>query len=43
MYVADVNDCAGNPCQNGAQCVDGVNSYTCTCAAGYEGDAVHDQ
>ena len=25
-------------CQNGATCVDGIGSYTCDCATGYEGD-----
>ena len=25
-------------CQNGGTCTDGVNSYTCACAAGYSGD-----
>ena len=34
---SDIDDCAGNPCNNGATCNDGVNTYTCTCAAGYEG------
>ena len=35
--VSDVNECASRPCQNGGQCVDGVNGYTCTCVAGYAG------
>eukprot|EP01065_Artemidia_motanka_P041243 TRINITY_DN5312_c0_g1_i1.p1 TRINITY_DN5312_c0_g1~~TRINITY_DN5312_c0_g1_i1.p1 ORF type:complete len:3109 (+),score=985.10 TRINITY_DN5312_c0_g1_i1:86-9412(+) len=33
----DVDDCASNPCKNGA-CTDLVNSYKCTCTAGWEGD-----
>ena len=28
----NINECASNPCQNGAPCVDGVNGYTCNCA-----------
>ena len=37
-FVYDTNDCSGNPCQNGGACtVDGVGTYTCACAAGYEG------
>ncbi|XP_022778087.1 versican core protein-like, partial [Stylophora pistillata] len=35
--VSEVNDCDLNPCENGAICVDGVNDYTCTCMAGYDG------
>ncbi|KXJ18052.1 Fibropellin-1 [Exaiptasia diaphana] len=33
----NVDECAKKPCQNGAQCIDGVNSYTCKCAAGFTG------
>ena len=36
-YVSDINECASQPCQNGGQCVDDVNRYTCTCVAGYDG------
>ncbi|XP_066279059.1 oncoprotein-induced transcript 3 protein-like [Branchiostoma lanceolatum] len=32
----DMDACAANQCVNG-DCVDGVNSYTCTCYSGYEG------
>ena len=35
---ADIDDCDDSECENGAACVDGVDEYTCTCAAGYEGD-----
>ena len=35
---ADIDDCESNPCQNGATCVDGIDSYTCECANGYSGD-----
>ena len=34
---ADINDCAVNPCNNGATCEDRVNGYLCLCAAGYTG------
>ncbi len=34
---ADIDECASNPCLNGATCTDAVNSYTCTCVAGYTG------
>ncbi|XP_072013288.1 uncharacterized protein [Amphiura filiformis] len=33
----DIDDCSPNPCQNEGNCTDGVDSYTCTCAAGYTG------
>ena len=33
----DINECASDPCQNGAICTDAINIYTCTCAAGYTG------
>src|SRR4051812_11985156 len=33
----DINECASLPCQNGGTCTDGVNSFTCTCTAGFQG------
>ena len=27
-----------NLCEHGGACTDGVDSYTCTCVTGYEGD-----
>lgn len=33
----EIDECASEPCQNGALCNDHVGFYTCTCAAGYEG------
>ncbi len=33
----DVNDCANNPCLNNGLCVDGINTFTCTCATGFTG------
>ena len=35
--VADVLECASNPCLNGAVCNEGANGYTCTCATGFTG------
>lgn len=34
----NVDECMSNPCQNGGQCRDRNNGYTCTCQAGYLGD-----
>jgi len=31
----DIDECASGPCFNGGTCAQGVDSYTCTCAAGY--------
>jgi hypothetical protein len=33
-----VDDCAGDPCQNGGTCIDGIDAYSCECLLGYEGD-----
>ena len=35
--VLDIDDCADHSCQNGGTCIDGVNKYNCSCAAGYTG------
>ena len=37
-FVENMKECASNPCQNGAECVDGINMYKCQCQPGYEGD-----
>ena len=37
MILADIDDCNPDACKNGGSCLDGVNSYTCICAAGYTG------
>ncbi len=34
---AQINDCVGDPCQNGGTCADGTGTYTCSCVAGYSG------
>ena len=36
--VSEINDCEGHECLNGATCVDGINSYTCTCPTSHSGD-----
>ena len=38
ILFADIDECASSPCQNGGTCVDGINSYSCNCNAGYTGD-----
>ena len=37
LFLADIDECASNPCQNGATCTDAVNGYSCSCVAGYTG------
>ena len=37
LFLPDTDECASDPCQNGATCNDQVNQYNCTCVAGYEG------
>ena len=36
LYL-DINDCFPNQCQNGGTCVNGNDSYTCSCSAGLTG------
>ena len=33
----DVDDCTIDSCQNGGICMDGLNSFTCSCQTGYTG------
>lgn len=35
----ETDECAGNPCENGGTCADGIGEFTCTCAAGFFGAA----
>ncbi|MGK0358056.1 MAG: cysteine-rich repeat protein [Bradymonadia bacterium] len=37
------DDCAGDPCQNGGACLDGVDAFTCECAPGFYGEACEDE
>ena len=37
VFFSDVNECLRNPCQNGGKCTNSKGSYSCSCAAGYEG------
>ena len=38
VLISEVDECASRPCMNGATCVDWVDSYSCTCPAGYVGN-----
>ena len=35
--LIDIDECASNPCINGATCVDKVNRFNCTCPPGFTG------
>ena len=37
IYI-DIDECGPTPCQNGGTCTDAINSYSCACVAGYNGD-----
>ena len=37
LFRLDIDECSPNPCENGANCTDGINDYSCTCVPGYEG------
>jgi hypothetical protein len=37
VYILDIDDCVGVTCSFHGICEDGVNSHTCSCAAGYTG------
>ena len=36
--LQDINDCDPDPCLNGGTCVDGLDSYSCSCPEGYVDD-----
>ena len=36
-FGVDVNECANNPCKNGAKCTNTRGSYTCTCDSRFTG------
>ncbi|XP_078376434.1 uncharacterized protein LOC144659796 isoform X3 [Oculina patagonica] len=35
--TSDIDECANNPCQNGASCIDSQGDYQCICQNGFEG------
>ncbi len=37
LHFADIDECASNPCLNGASCVDKFNAFECQCLSGFRG------
>ena len=37
IAFSDINDCKTDSCLNGGTCKDGINSFTCQCAEGFDG------
>ena len=33
----DIDECASNPCQHDAECIQGIATFTCNCKPGYTG------
>ena len=37
IFYLDFDECLSKPCLNGGTCTDKINSYQCTCRAGFMG------
>ena len=37
LLGTDIDDCASYPCKNNGTCIDRVNGFNCSCAAGFNG------
>ena len=37
LIFPDIDECGSNPCAHNGTCIDGVNSFTCSCVEGYTG------
>ena len=37
FLFSDIDECIAGQCQNGGDCTDGVNAYTCDCPSGFTG------
>ena len=38
LLVLDIDECAGNPCDVNAACLNTNGSYECSCRPGFDGD-----
>lgn len=37
IFCLDFDECESDPCENGAECKNDENAYTCKCLDGYNG------
>ena len=37
ILFVDINKCASEPCLHNGTCINGIDTYQCQCAAGYNG------
>ena len=37
LFYLDLDECDSDPCENGGDCKNGDNSYSCICEPGYLG------
>ena len=37
ILFIDIDECATSPCQNGGNCTDQINGFSCNCLHGYDG------
>lgn len=37
LCEVEIDECAGDPCQNGSSCTDGVADFSCACLSGFAG------
>jgi len=37
IQISVIDDCNPNPCENGGNCTDGVNTFTCDCEEDFTG------
>ena len=38
LCISDIDECDSEPCQHGGVCTNLVDSYSCDCPNGYDGD-----
>ena len=36
-FITDVDECASNPCENDAECINGADIFECICPEDYKG------